>query len=109
MPRDERVAQPGLVGAALRGRDRVAVGVAEAVVLVLGPGDRPFDAAAASGEVGLADERAAASAGRASVEARREKIAEPAREMQPRLGRDVRPGRGSAGSQLQRISTPRNR
>ena len=52
----QRVAQPGLVGPALRGRDRVAIGVAEAVLLVLGPGHRPFDAAAFA-ELDLAEKR----------------------------------------------------
>ncbi len=41
----QRVAQPGLMRPALRGRDRVAIRMAEPVLLVLGPDDRPFDAA----------------------------------------------------------------
>ena len=84
-PARQRVAQPGLVGPAFGRRDGVAIGVAEPGLLVLGPGHRPFDPAAI-GEIGLADKRPRRQH-RLAVEAGREKIAEPAGEMQPRLGR----------------------
>ena len=97
-PPHQRVAQPGLMGAAFGGGDGVAIGVAEAVLLVLGPHHGPLDAAAI-GEIDLAEKRPR----RQQValgEARREEIAEPAREMQPRLHRHA------LGARQRRVAAP---
>src|SRR5204863_8750264 len=56
----QRLAQPGLVRAALRRRDRVAIGMAEAVLFVFWPHDGPLDAAspwATIREFGAAEKR----------------------------------------------------
>src|ERR1700746_3111040 len=75
------------MGSAFRGRDGVAIGMAKAVLVVLRPRDCPFDAAA----LGKIDtpEKWPRRQHRTPVEARREEIAKPAREMQPSLGRDA--------------------
>ncbi len=76
---------------AFGGRDRVAIGVAEAVILVLGPHRRPFDAAAPGAAPGTAIRKFGLAQKRARRQqvalgkARREEIAKPAWEMQPRL------------------------
>src|SRR5262249_48712401 len=82
----QRVAQPCLVGAALRGRNSVAIGMAEALVLVIGPRHGPFDAAA-FGEVDPAEERLRRQH-RPALEGCGQKIAYPAREMETLLGRN---------------------
>src|SRR5207248_11245237 len=83
----QRLAQPGLVRAALRRRDRVAIGMAEAVLFVFWPHDGPLDAAspwAAIREFGAAEKRLWRQQ-RPLGEARGEEIAEPVRKMQPRF------------------------
>src|SRR5271169_521551 len=74
--------------------------MAEAVLLVLRPGDCPFDAAA-FGKIHTPEEWPWRQH-RAPVEARREEVAEPTRKMQPSVGRDV------VGSMERRIAGPAN-
>src|SRR5206468_3468799 len=81
----ERLAQPGLMRAALRRRNRVAIGMAEAVLFLFWPDDRPFHVAspgAAIREFGAAEKRLWRQQ-RPVGEARGEEIAEPVRKMQP--------------------------
>ena len=106
-PAQQRAAQPGLVGAAFGGRDGVAIGVAEAVLLVLRPRDRPFDAAA-FGKIDPPEERPRRQhRSRPSRLAARKSPSPPGKCSRASAGTPS--GRGSAGSQLQRISRPRNR
>ena len=104
---DQRVAQPGLVGAAFRGRDRVAIGVAERVVLVVGPHHRPFDAAALSGKSAWPRNGFGVRRSRPSRLAARKSPSPPGKCSRASCGTPS--GRGTDGSQRQRISTPRNR
>src|SRR5215470_1944284 len=67
-----------------RGRNGVAIGMAEPFLLVIRPGDRPFHATT-FGKIDLPDKRPGCKH-RVAIEARGEKIAEPAREVKPRLG-----------------------
>ncbi len=60
--------------------------MAEPVLLVLRPGDRPFDTAA-FGKIDAAKERPRRQR-RATIKARGEKVAEAPRKMKPRLGRN---------------------
>src|SRR5438045_7952267 len=83
----QRLAQLGLVRAALRRRERVAIGMAEAVLFVFWPHDGPLDAAspwATIREFGAAEKRLWRQQ-RPVGEARGEEIAEPVRKMQPRF------------------------
>ena len=103
----QRGAQAGLVGAAGRGGHRVAV-PAGIGLLVDRPGDRPLDAAVLL-QRRLAGERVVDHE-LAPVEQRLEEVGEALRES----GSSPRPAPSpsaeqSAGSQRQRISTPRNR
>src|SRR6202022_1412521 len=90
-PAQQRAAQTSFVGPSFRGRYGVAIGMAEAVFLVFGPRYRPLDAAA-FGKIDAAEKRPRRQ-NRPPIEARREEVAEPARKVQPRLGRNsLRPG-----------------
>src|SRR6516164_4354163 len=84
-PAQESAAQPHLMGAAFGSRNRVAIGMAEPLFLVLGPGDGPFNTAA-FWKIDLADEGPRGQQ-HSPVEARGEVIAESAREVQPCLDR----------------------
>src|SRR5437763_8801142 len=73
--------------AAFRRRDRVAIGMAEPVLFVFRPDDRPFDVAASGAairEFGAAEKRLWRQQ-RPVGEAGGEEIAEPGRKMQPRF------------------------
>src|SRR5215472_13937799 len=81
------LAQPRLMRAAFRRRNRIAIGMAEAVLFLFRPHDGPFDAATlirAIRKIDLAEKRLRRQQC-AVFKARREKIAKPVREMQPRL------------------------
>src|SRR2546423_8225924 len=81
----QRLAQPGLMRTALRRRDRVAIGMAKAVLFVFWPHDGPLDAASPGAtirEFGAAEKRLWRQQ-RPVGEARGEEIAEPARKKQP--------------------------
>src|SRR5207248_9371283 len=87
----QRLAQPGLMRAALRRRDRVAIGMAEAVLFVFWPNDGALDAAspwASIREFG-ADEKRLWRQQRPVGGARGEAIAEPIPKMLPRFMRSV--------------------
>src|SRR6266481_4809818 len=85
-PAQQRAAQTSFVGPSFGGRNGVAVGMAEAVFLVFGPRYRPLDAAAV-GKIDAAEKRPRRQ-NRPPIEARREEVTEPARKVQPRLGRN---------------------
>src|SRR5262249_42540744 len=72
-PAQQRAAQTSFVGPCFGGRNGVAVGVAEAVLLVFGPRYRPLHAAAL-GKIDAAEKRPRRQH-RPSVETRREEIA----------------------------------
>ena len=103
----QRGAQARFVGAAVRRRDGVAVGMDEAV-LDRGPGDRPFDRAVLAvlldlaGE-GLVDDQFL------TFDVGGEIVLQAAREMEGRLGGNLAFGVDQRGAQRQRISTPPNR
>src|SRR5690348_354616 len=86
--------------AALGRWDRVAIGMAEAVLFLLRPDDRPFDAAAIR-EFGSPEKRLWRQQ-RPVGEARGEEIAEPVRKMQPRFLRYA------VGPRQRGIATPAN-
>jgi len=94
----QRAAQPGIMGPAFRGRNGVAIGMAEAVFLVLGPRYCPFDTAA-FGKIHPSEEWPRCQH-RPPVKARQEKVAEPTRKMQPGLDRD------SLGTRQRRVAGP---
>src|SRR4051794_41943763 len=94
----QRLAQPGLMRTALRRRDRVAIGMAEAVLFVFWPHDGPLDAAspwATIREFGAAEKRLWRQQ-RPVGEARGEEIAEPVRSEERRVGKEGR-SRGGPG------------
>ena len=106
-PRSSAVRRPGLVGAAVRRRDGVAVGVEEAVG-VGGPSHRPLRAAVLADLAGAAGEDVGVDERRV-LQRLGEIIAQALREVERGLLRHV--GRPSSSSLAhdQRISTPPNR
>src|SRR4029077_17275096 len=80
-PAQQRAPQTSFVGPSFGGRNGVAVGVAEAVFLVFGPGDRPLHAAA-FGKIDAAEKRSRRQ-NRPPAEPRREESARPARKGAP--------------------------
>ena len=85
MPRVSAVAQPLLVGAAVGGRDGVAI-IRGVAVAPDRPGDRPFDRALAVREILPAGEGRVGRASRASPICSLQMIGEAARELEHRLG-----------------------
>ena len=100
--------KPALVRAALGGRDGVAVGVEEAV-LVGDPADRPFDRAVPAVLVDAAGEDVLGDA-RLPVDAGREVVGQAAGEVEARLRRrvvaDERLARTTSGSRRRRTGRP---
>ena len=86
----QRGAEARLVGAAVGGRDGVAI-IGFAAVRIERPGDRPFGAALIVGEVLLADERLIGD-GRALAELVGEMVGEAAGELEDRVFGDFRRG-----------------
>jgi len=99
-PSHQRAAQPGIVGPAFGCRNRVAIGMAEAILLLFRPRHRPFDAAAFR-KVNTPEEWPRRQH-HPLVEARREEVAEPARKVQPGLDWN------SLGTRESRIASPAN-
>ena len=94
------------MGAALGRRDGVAIGMAEPFLLVLGPATAHSTLPPSFRKIDLP--RNGRGVGSARPSRLAERVTEPAREVQPGLGRNsFRPG--AADPQLQRISMPRNR
>ena len=102
----QRRAQPLLVGAAVGGRDGVAI-IGGAALAPQRPGDRPFDRALAVREILAAGEEVVGRAF-ALADLLLQMVGEAAGELEHRLGRRV-VARSASGSQCQRISTPANR
>ena len=100
------VAQAGFMGAAFGGGDGIAIGIAEAF-LVLGPGDGPFHLPHVIGESGLAGEGSGRPAERGRPASLSRKSRRPLGNFSTSFWRVTSPSFSRAGSQDQRISTPR--